>query len=60
MSQWWLIWAQRIAVVLAEVWTRSRPTPGGGGAPPPPAAGDRPAERAATSAPPPKEGHSPH
>lgn len=25
MSNWWQIWAERIAQVLAELWIRSRP-----------------------------------
>lgn len=28
MPNWWLIWAERIARVLAEAWLRSRPTGG--------------------------------
>lgn len=28
MSAWWKEWAERIAVVLAEHWTRSRGEPG--------------------------------
>ena len=42
MPNWWLPWAERIAVTLAEWWLRSRPGVPGAGPRTPPA--DRPAE----------------
>jgi hypothetical protein len=41
MPTWWLQWAERIALALAEWWLRSRPGRAGDGAGLPPA--DRPA-----------------
>jgi hypothetical protein len=29
MSNWWLQWAERIALLLAEWWLRARPNGGG-------------------------------
>ena len=42
MSNWWLHWAERIALILAERWLRARPTDGDSDAAPK----DRPAESA--------------
>jgi hypothetical protein len=42
MPSWWLQWAERLAVIFAEWWLRSRPGATGGGADTPQA--DRPAE----------------
>ena len=42
MPNWWLQWAERIAVILAEWWLRSRA--GGAGEGPGTLPGDRPAE----------------
>lgn len=36
MLNWWLYWAERLAVVLAEVWLRAKSGAGGSPAAPPP------------------------
>ena len=33
MPNWWMQWAERIALVLAELWTRSRSDDAGGAGP---------------------------
>jgi hypothetical protein len=51
MPNWWLMWAERIAAILAEWWLRSRPAgeADGPGAP----SADRPTQHGEDPTPPP-------
>ena len=63
MSNWWTQWAERIALVLAELWTRSRSEDAGersaGGVGPGAAPADRPENANLSDAPPAPDANAP-